>query len=151
MGAMKNIDSIPSFILILIGVLFCTSSSKLGIGKLNKPGPGFLPFVVAAILILLSLGVILGGRHIKHAESKFNGRRSGVALLVLLSLFAYVLILDILGFVLATFLMLTLLFSIPEKQSWKMVLGASLFTAACTYLLFGYTLGITLPTGFLGF
>lgn len=151
MGAMKKVDTIFSLILILVGVLFCATSSTLGIGKLNNPGPGFLPFVVGGILILLSLGVILEGRRIKHAESKFKGRRSGVALSVLLSLFAYALVLDILGFVLGTFLILAFLFSISEKQSSKVVLGASVFTTAFAYLLFDYTLGITLPTGFLGF
>ena len=90
----------------------------------------------------------------KHAERKsplFKGRRSGVALSVLISLFGYSLLLDILGFVLATFFLLTFLFSISEKQSLKVILGASLFSTGFAYLLFGYFLKITLPIGFLGF
>jgi putative tricarboxylic transport membrane protein len=151
---LRIVDIISGIILVLTGFLFCIFSFDLGIGKLNNPGPGFLPFVVGGFLILLSLGVIFGGSHIKQLESKpslFKGRRSGVALSVLVSLTAYSLVLDILGFVLATFLLLTFLFSISEKQTLKVVLGASMLATAFAYLLFGYFLKVTLPIGYLGF
>jgi len=42
-----------------------------------------------------------------------------VIIAVLFSLFAYGLLLNLLGFILATFLVLTLLFKMPEQQSGK--------------------------------
>jgi hypothetical protein len=151
---MVILDRVIGIALILIGSLFCIASLRLGIGKLNSPGPGFLPLIAGGLLILLSLGTISEGRHVKHAESTprlFNGKRSAVPISVLISLLVYSLVLDSLGFLLATFFMLILLFSIWKKQRLTVVLGASVLTTVLTYLFFGSFLKITLPTGFLGF
>src|SRR4030042_4255018 len=136
---MVILDRVVGMALILIGFLFCISSLKLGIGKLNSPGPGFLPLVVGGLLILLAVGVIFEGRHMKPGDSNprvFKGKRSAVALSVLISLFVYSLILDLLGFLLATFVLLIFLFSIWKKQSLIAVLGASVLTTVFAYLLF---------------
>ena len=128
---MVILDRVVSIALILVSVLFCLSSMELGIGKLNSPGPGFLPLAAGGLLILLSLAVMFEGRHRKHADTSpraFKGKRSAVALSVLISLFVYSLVLDVLGFLLATFVMLIFLFSIWKKQSLIVVLGASVLT-----------------------
>ncbi len=151
---MVILDRVVGIALILIGFLFCIGSLRLGIGKLNSPGPGFLPLIAGGLLILLSLGTISEGRRIKRAESTsplFKGKRSVVPFSVLISLLVYSLVLDLLGYLLATFLMLVLLFSIWKKQRLMVVLGASALITVVTYFFFGSFLKITLPTGFLGF
>ncbi len=151
---MKTIDTLFSLFLILVGVVFCLSSFKIGIGRINAPGPGFIPFGTGGLLILFSIGTIFEtyfSRKVEGKASLFSGKRWEVVLSVLISLFFYVLVLDILGFVLATFLILMFLFSISEKQSLKVVLGASMLTTAFAYLLFDYFLKIPFPIGFLGF
>jgi putative tricarboxylic transport membrane protein len=148
---MKRADTGLSLILVLFGGLFCVSSLSLGTGTVKSPGPGFMPFVAGCVLILFSFGIIFEGRHVKRAEGRFKGRRSAIALLVLVCLFVYALVLDMLGFLLATFLLLVLLFGISEQRRWRVIVGRSVFITVLAYLLFDYTLKITLPIGFLGF
>ena len=153
---MKTGDLLPSLLLILFGALFCRSSLHIGIGSIGAPGPGLIPFGTGALLILFSFGTIVEVIVTKRAETGgstplFTGRRWGVVLAVLGSLFAYALVLNFLGFLATTFLVLTLLFKIPGQQSWKGALGAAALTTACTYALFVYALQCSLPSGILEF
>jgi putative tricarboxylic transport membrane protein len=152
----KTADLFSSLLLILFGALFCRSSLLMGIGSISAPGPGLIPFGTGALLILFSLGTIVEVTVTKRADAGggtpfFSGRRWGVVLAVLASLFAYALVLNFLGFLLATLLVLTLLFKIPGQQSWKGALGAAALTTACTYALFVYGLKCSLPSGIFEF
>ena len=153
---MKTGDILSSLILILFGALFCRSSLHIGIGSISAPGPGLIPFGTGGLLILFSMGAIVEVFVTKQAEKGasaplFSGRRWGVILAVLAFLFTYALVLNFLGFLLATFLVLTILFKIPEQQSWKGAVGMAALTTACTYALFGYALQCSLPSGILDF
>jgi putative tricarboxylic transport membrane protein len=151
---MKKIDIFSSLFLILLGGVFCVASLNLGIGKINAPGPGLIPLGTGALLILFSIGTILEahfGSKVENETQLFKGKRWTLVVWVLLCLFAYVLVLDILGFILATFLILTVLFKISEKQSWKIALFASAMTTGFSYLLFDYMLQCSFPRGFFGF
>lgn len=150
----KTGELFSSLLLILFGALFCRSSLHIGIGSIGAPGPGLIPFGTGSLLILFSLGTIAEMLVTKRGEAGggttlFSGRRWGVVLAVLASLFAYALVLNLLGFLLATFLLLTILFKIPERQSWKGAVGMAALTTACTYLLFAYALQCSLPSGIL--
>jgi len=149
-------ELLSSLLLILVGTFFCYSSLHIGIGSINAPGPGLIPFGTGGLLILFSMGTIVEVLLAKRAEADgsnplFKGGRLGVILAVLVALFAYALVLHFLGFLLATFLVLTLLFRIPEQQGWKGAIGIAALTTACTYALFGYALQCSLPPGILEF
>ncbi len=153
---MKTGDVLSSLLLIVVGILFCRSSLHIGIGSINAPGPGLIPFGTGGLLILFSLGTIAEALLTKRVEAEgshplFKGRRSGVILAVLASLFAYALVLDYLGFLPATFLVLALLFKVPAHQSWRGALGGAALTTACTYALFAWALQCSLPSGVLAF
>lgn len=151
---MKTTDILSSLFLILIGALFCFSSLNIGIGKINAPGPGLIPFGTGALLILFSTGTIVEMLVTKRPEGRVSASSGGrwwLVFGVLLSLFVYALVLNSIGFIPATFIILALLFKVSEQQSWKISLGAAALTTACTYLLFGYALGCSLPPGVFGF
>jgi putative tricarboxylic transport membrane protein len=152
----KTGDILSSLILILFGVLFCRSSLHIGIGSISAPGPGLIPFGTGALLILFSMGTIVEMLVTKQAEvgssaPLFSGRRWGVIIAVLASLFTYALVLNFLGFLLATFLVLAILFKIPERQTWKGAVGIAALTTACTYALFAHALKCSLPSGIFEF
>jgi putative tricarboxylic transport membrane protein len=151
---MKAIETFSNLFLIIIGILFCVASLRMGIGKVNAPGPGLIPFGAGALLILFSLATIFEahfGKKAKERDHLFRGKRWRTALLVLITLFAYALVLDVLGFILTSFLTLMVLFKISERQSWKTALGASVLTTGFSYFLFDSLLKCTFPRGFLGF
>lgn len=153
---MNSYNAIANFLIGIIGVVFLIASISLGLGTIWNPGPGLVPFMAAGFLILLSFGVALEDR-IKKKDVRGSIRifdakkRRKLAFLVVLSLFGYLLIMKLLGFRLSTFLLLILLFKIPEKQSWKVVITAALLTMAGTYVIFDYFLRINFPKGIFGF
>ena len=151
---MKILAFMPSVVLTLIGLLFCLFSLKLGLGSVTAPGPGFVPFLAGGLLIVLTIAALLEGRpetRMKSWSQLFGGERWRVVLGILGSLFLYALVMDVLGFILSTFLMLLFLFKISEGQRWKVAIGASIITMVLTYFLFDYFLQISFPRGFLGF
>jgi putative tricarboxylic transport membrane protein len=141
-------------IVVWIGLSFflISSSYKLGLGRLNNPGPGLMPFLIGVLLLLLSLYAVSanlfrkGGRDetIKNETSSVNFGKLGivVALLVLYGLF-----LETLGFLIVTFLFLFFLF-------WNMgtrlisALIASVLTVLVSYFVFAY-FGVRFPPGIL--
>ena len=149
------LKTIPSLILIVIGSIFCMGALHLGMGQINAPGPGFVPFIAGVVLILFSLSVILfetKGKTGQETKSKPPIKEQiKVILFILVPLFAYTLVMDLLGFIAATFVMLLYLFKAPKNQSWRFAFGASLLTLAFTYFFFDYFLKVNLPKGFLGF
>jgi putative tricarboxylic transport membrane protein len=154
---MKTPETIISLVLISTGLLFCFFSLRVGIGRINNPGPGFIPLISGCVLIVLSVCTMLfegkPGRKEQSEPKTFKGMGSSLLLpvSVLCSLLVYALVLEILGFVLSTFLFLTFLFMTSKKRNWKVALGASILITVCTCLLFGYLLDVELPQGFLGF
>lgn len=151
---MKKINIFSSIFLILFGGIFCYSSWGTGLGSVRAPGPGMIPFGTGGILILFSFGIILENilrRNPRGEPPLFRGKRWSVPVWVMACLFAYVLVLETLGFVLATFLIMAVLFRISEKQNWKTVFFASILTTGFSYFLFDYLLACSFPRGFLGF
>jgi putative tricarboxylic transport membrane protein len=128
-------------------------SWSLKVGGLHNPGPGFLPFYTAILLGLLALISLL--QTLKGAKGSaseiWGGIQFGKLAILLGALFLYVFLLDRLGFLLGTFLLLLVLFRIVEPYGWKTVLFSSLLTTAGTYLFFVLLLESRLPRGFLGF
>jgi putative tricarboxylic transport membrane protein len=138
---------------LVLSTAVCVESWSLKVGGLHNPGPGFLPFYTAILLGLLALISLL--QTLKGAQGSaseiWGGIQFGKLSILLGALFLYVFLLDRLGFLLGTFLLLLVLFRIVEPYGWKTVLFSSLLTTAGTYLFFVLLLESRLPRGFLGF
>lgn len=150
---MKILELIFNLALILVGGAFCISSLHLGLGKANDPGPGLIPLGTGALLILFSLGTIAES-HLKKAkegEMIFKNKRWRMVLGMIASIFAYASVLNILGFLPATFLLLAGLFRASGVKSWKGVFFASLVTTGIAHLIFNYLFHCNFPKGVVGF
>jgi putative tricarboxylic transport membrane protein len=119
---------------------------RVGFGTLSLPGPGFLPFCAGAALLVLSAVLIRRGWGAREAPKSHPPR----VILALASLFAYSLILEPLGFVVATFLLVGILFHLGKPRPWWMLLGMSALVTFLSYFLFGRLLHVYFPRGFLG-
>jgi putative tricarboxylic transport membrane protein len=138
---------------LVLSTAVCLESQRLTVGGLHTPGPGFLPFYTAILLGILALISLM--QTLKVAEgpaSEIWGSVRWFKLgLMVASLFLYILLFSYLGFILATFLLLLVLFRVIEPYGWKMVLISSVLTIAGTYFFFVILLESRLPRGFLGF
>ncbi|MCX5906800.1 MAG: tripartite tricarboxylate transporter TctB family protein [Deltaproteobacteria bacterium] len=153
---MRYHEQIGSTFWIVIGLLFCTGAPRYGFFSEGVPEPGLFPFLAGIILVLLGSIVWLQAFKEKSRDKGGEGKFFPQAdtwkriFLSVLALSVYVLILDLLGFLLATFLFLAFLLRFIEPQKWSVVLTAALLTSVSSYLLFQLLLKSNLPKGFLG-
>ncbi len=138
---------------LILSVAVCFESTQYSIGGVHMPGPGFLPFYTAILLgILAFISLVQTMKEPDASASEiWGGVHWGKLALMIGALFVYVLLFDRLGFILATFLLLLILFRVIEPYSWRFVLLSSVITISGTYLFFVVLLESRLPKGFLGF
>lgn len=148
---MNKWDRVTGYTLLIIGVVTAWSSIHLSMGKWRHPGPGFFPFGLALVIILLSLALVL--KHWKKDPSPspfWPGRTWLRPLLGVLSLVFYALAVDIIGFILTTFLFLVIWMWVIERLRWRTIFSISIGTTVALYLIFNFFLEVPLPTGFVG-
>jgi putative tricarboxylic transport membrane protein len=150
---MKKTYVFANLFWIALAVFVGRESWQYNVGGLHTPGPGFLPFYTALLLGILSLIALVqtlkgGDGPASAIWGKMNFRKLGITLA---ALFLYTILLDKIGFVTGTFLLLLLLFRVVEPYKWTSVLLLSFFTITGTYLFFVVLLESRLPRGFLNF
>lgn len=128
---------------------------KLGIGKLNAPGSGLMPFVLGilfSILAIFAMMRILGEREQQNKPKEIESNQHEIAyrkvLLVIGALFAYAVLIEPLGFIPTTFLTMTILFQSAGFKRWIIAVAYSGIVVLITYFLFTY-LGVRFPPGIL--
>ncbi len=142
-------DRVSGYVLLAIGVITAWSSTSLSMGKFRHPGPGFLPFGLALILILLSLALILQSRAKGGTPKPFWAERAWLRPLLGIVIFTlYAFSLGYIGFILTTFLFLIIWMWVIERIRWKTILSISVGVTAVLYFIFEYFLEVPLPTGF---
>ncbi len=151
---MKRYDQISAIFWVLFATYICVESLRMPLGTWRDPGPGFLPLGSGLILGALSLVCYLQARLRKSEEPEdpWYPREKGKNLiLALVALFAYVIFLEALGFLLGSFLLLLFLFRGIESQKWMVSIGGSALASFLCYVVFQLWLQTQLPKGVLGF
>lgn len=152
---MSKADRISGIFWFIFAVIVTIESRRMGLGALHRPGPGFLFFWAGILLAIMSL-IILIRAWITQKEAGaggfiFGGQNVGKIVLVLISLFLYVLLMERLGFIVVTFLLFLFLLGIVEKRGWVLTILTSLGVTVAAYLIFETALQSQLPKGLLGF
>jgi putative tricarboxylic transport membrane protein len=129
-------------------------ASKLPFGSIETPGPGFFPLCLAAGFSLVALVLVIRSRGEREGEGAapliLPGRR-GKVIAAIVTLVVYALVLEWLGFVVATFLLMVVLFRAVEPQRWLVALGGAAACALLSHVVFRLWLGVRLPHGPWGF
>jgi putative tricarboxylic transport membrane protein len=151
---LKNNDQRSSLFWMVMGLAIALYSLKYGLGTFSIPGPGFLPFVSGAAMVLLAMVVffqqISKGR-VDTLKSLWAHTRWPTVLMVMGSLVLYAVFLRLLGFLLDTFVLTAFLLRVIEPLSWKKVLAGAAGATLGSYAIFELWLEAQLPAGFLGF
>ena len=142
--------------MILVGTYVATGAIRLGIGSVNKPGAGFIFFWLAVLLICLATidlatTIVESKRSNAIQKPLWKGFRWGKVILILVGLGVYAIVLDILGFILSTFLVLFFLFKVVEPVKWRDAIIGSLLTISVVYAVFGIWLKVPFPAGIFGY
>jgi len=150
MGKAKQISSAFWFALAVI-VLY--DSKRFGLGTLNHPGPGFLPFCCGLILIGLSMIIFIQATAMHSIEKNgslrklWEGVRWSKAIYIVLALLVYVLTFTYFGFLISTFMMLLFLFKAIEHQKWSVAVLEAILASIISFLVFGLWLDVQFPRG----
>ena len=145
---MARADAVAAGAVLLLAAVAVREASKLPFGSLRDPGPGFLPWWVAATLGLLAvvlLGQTLAARPPTPAAG--HGRRVLRVVGLVGVLAAYVALLEPLGYPFSTFLLVLFLLRVLEPQRWAVALGVAAAAAVGSFLVFAVWLKVPLPPG----
>jgi putative tricarboxylic transport membrane protein len=154
---MKRPNRTEGLLWFFLGIGLCLASIQLNLGGLHKPGPGFLPFVSGALLALLglilaysSLGKALGPKESIWGRNFWGGENWPNVLSALFSLFGFLILLHLLGFILTSFLFLFSLFKFSTPNKWLVPLVFAGLSTILAYLIFSVWLQCQFPRGIFG-
>ena len=149
-----NGDKASSLFWLFVAIVISLGAFRLGLGNFRVPGIGFMPFGAAVLLGLLSIVSFLQAvAKEKTAKNTplFRGTFWVRVVLAFVALLAYAQALPLVGYNITTFLLMTFLFWIVERQKvWKVVVYA-LLTTVMTYYVFSKWLNCQFPVSPLGF
>jgi len=136
---------------ISIFVLFM--AVELGVGAVSNPGPGFVLFWSSLIFGILSsvliIKAVIGKGGARHLTDSWRGLKWRNALITIVALFLYAAFLTSIGFLIMTFAVMVLLYSLGKPKPWVSVAGAFV-TIMLAYIVFHFALQIQFPRGVLG-
>lgn len=150
---MSRYDAISSAAILLISLVIVVFSINYPLGSLSKPGPGFLPFWCGVIMACLSsvimVRALLENRKKAVGEEKepFFTNQWTKGVLVLVALFAYSFLLELVGFLATNFITIFFLLKAIESEKWSVALLEAAIGAVGTYYLFDVWLTLNLPKG----
>ncbi len=138
------------------GLYAVVNSLALGLWRQNSPGEGLFPFIAAtAVTTFSALGlaaVLLrtGDDPLQSGETE-GGLRSTILRVAayLAGLIFYAVVLDALGFIVSTVLVVVFILKIAEGYGWLATVALAVGTSAACHILFVTALGALLPTGHL--
>lgn len=137
-----------------ISLFALVSSCELGLGDFQDPGPGLMPFLVGAALLVVSAIFLLKlfSKPDSSYQEKANKRPERInrrkVTGVSASLLAWAFVVEGLGYLLASFFLFTFLFRITGIAKWKYVITAAVLTTVGSFLFFKL-LGVRFPLGIL--
>lgn len=142
---------------VALGVVISLLSYRTGTGSLSEPGPGFIALASGIFMIVIGSIRSIAGRGASRQKAEEPGesplRKTAVRpsyrlVYTLVLLVLYALLLNSIGYVITTFLVMFGLFFDPEKRRFVVPFFASLVSVAVTYTLFEIWLKTQLPRGF---
>lgn len=149
---MKIRELPPILFFLLLGLYVSWASRGMGVGTLYRPGSGLMSYYVGLGLVLLSVGMLLRLFLNRSKEEEKVGKSLQAidypkVALVVASLVVYSLVIESLGYLVATLFLLVILFLCAGSKRTSAVV-ASILTLLITYFGFTY-LGVRFPPGIL--
>jgi putative tricarboxylic transport membrane protein len=126
---------------------------QLEIGTPQSPGSGFMIFGAAGVLGLLALRQFIGSLRLQRRDARQTSKaiRWKRIVSVILANILYIFLLQPVGYLLCTFLLLCFLFQVHEKGRWVSAVGGAALTSLLSYLVFSRMLQLHLPRGVIPF
>jgi putative tricarboxylic transport membrane protein len=148
---MKYYDRVCSILCFAFAGIVIVLSFSVPMGRIGKPGPAFMPFWVAVTLALLSilLWIDAGRRKGPEAVVSFlsGEKRWSSVMMTVGALLGYAFLVEPLGFLIGTLLLLLFLFRFIGNLKWWVVFTGMVLVTLMTHVLFKVALKVQLPAG----
>ena len=145
-------DIISGLCLFSLGVVLAILCFRLSVWR-SGPQEGFFPLLIAIIIIGLSLLLLIQSVFLRNQEKenvpvkkegKINLSR---VLSYIIATLLYGTLLEGIGFLISSILLLVFILRVVEKRSWKVTIVLGSASVLISYILFAYFLGVPLPRG----
>lgn len=143
-------DHVAGAFFVAVGLLIIALSTDLPFGQLSMPGAGFMPELVAILVIVLGASLFLRANE-SPAFAKIEWDDGKHAAQVIAVMAISVSLYTFLGFIITMILMMGALLVIIERKN---ILRAALYSslvAFTTYVTFTHLLQAPLPGGLIGY
>src|SRR6266849_2367438 len=126
--------------LVLIGVVTIWQSRAFPLGSLHRPGPAYMPVVLAILLIAFGMAVfVMGSRASRLAEVGWHEWRHAFAFAAWG--------LERLGYRITMAVVLAFLVLLLERRGWALGLAVTIVMSWGSFYLFDTLLKVPLPRG----
>jgi putative tricarboxylic transport membrane protein len=140
-------DIVLAIVALTFGAAATFESAKLPFGTVHSPGQGFFPWWISTVIFLLALFLLFQALTSRSSVTRGGSGRIAKVAALLIVLGAYIFLLDPLGYLLCTFLLVLFMLRAIDTQRWAVALGVAAITAVGTYVVFAIWLSIPLPRG----
>ena len=153
---MKKADMIAGVVLLALAGFVIQETWRMPSSATFGPSAGFLPFWLAVLLALFATILFISAWRRQATEkdndSLFPEKQALLAImLVLVGLAVYILLIEVLGYLVDTFLFIVFLMKAVEREKWPLTLMIAVGTTVVLFLTFQFLLKITLPSNMFGF
>jgi putative tricarboxylic transport membrane protein len=141
-----TVDRVAGVALMVIGLVTIWESRVFPLGSLHRPGPAYMPVVLAALLILFGAAVFAMDARVRRlAEVGWPEWRHALAIFGACAFAAWGL--ERLGYRLTMALVVIFLLMIVERKGWALGLVLTVAMAWGSFFLFDTLLRVPLPRG----
>ena len=144
-----TVDRVAGMALVLIGLVTIWESRVYPLGSLHRPGPAYMPVLLASLLIVFGGAVFaMGARARRLVELGWPEWRHALAIFGVCVFAAWGL--ERLGYRLTMAVVVIFLLRIVERKGWALGLALTVVMAWGSFLVFDTLLRVPLPRGLFG-
>jgi putative tricarboxylic transport membrane protein len=142
--ALLRVHRLGPLVPLLLGLYALKASYELSLGELTSPGPGLWPFIVSLLITLT--GVVL---LVVDDPTDYERWTRGTAYIVggLVSLGLFIVLFQVLGFLVPAVLMLLLWLKVFGEEPWRWAVPLAVGGAVLLHLVFVEALSVPFPRG----
>ncbi len=144
--ALKNRkDGFAGLLFILFGSLFAAAATDYRMGTAARMGPGYLPFVLGCLLVILGLAVSIRSLVVEGRDGVVGRLHLRPMLLVMASIGAFALLLEAAGVIVAIVALVVIASLASRELTVKEVVIMSALLLVASLLIFVGGLHLALP------
>lgn len=142
-------DRLSSIFFLAVSIIFLYSTLHMPIGQPKEPGPGFMPFLLGLIMVLISGGLFLKAFiRPERASSELMEKGSIIRVaLIVIGLVIYCALLPLAGFLILTFIFEAVFLKLLGVPKWRTILLVAIAVTLGTILIFETWLHVPFPKG----